>query len=89
MTQSFLELDDIIRQVVEEVNKKFKEKPKVAIAGFGKTGKSSLFNAIYGENKAKVAMAKTGLNSLEFSILIDDYKENLLKWLQEGGFSIK
>lgn len=26
------------------------------IAGFGKAGKSSLFNAIYGENVAKVSM---------------------------------
>lgn len=31
-------------------------KPRVAIAGFGKSGKSSLFNAIYGEKVARVSM---------------------------------
>lgn len=38
------------------IKKRFANKPKVAIAGFGKAGKSSLFNAIYGENVVKVSM---------------------------------
>ncbi len=39
-----------------KITQKFANKPKVAITGFGKAGKSSLFNAIYGENATKVSM---------------------------------
>lgn len=48
--------DDAIEEVVARVRRKFAVKPKVAIAGFGKSGKSSLFNAIYGEKIASVSM---------------------------------
>ncbi len=39
-----------------KITQKFANKSKAAIAGFGKAGKSSLFNAIYGENVAKASM---------------------------------
>jgi len=48
--------EDAIEGIVEEVRRKFSQRPKVAIAGFGKAGKSSLFNAIYGEDVAAVSM---------------------------------
>ena len=40
------------------IKKRFANKPKVAIAGFGKAGKSSLRHAIYGENVATVSPGK-------------------------------
>lgn len=43
-------------EVLAGVRRKFEERPKVAFAGFGKAGKSSLFNAIYGEQIARVSM---------------------------------
>ncbi|HEY0840340.1 MAG TPA: GTPase [Vulgatibacter sp.] len=48
--------DEALEGIVDEVRKKFSQRPKVAIAGFGKAGKSSLFNAIYGEDVAAVSM---------------------------------
>lgn len=48
--------DDSIDDIFEQVRKRFEMKPKIAIAGFGKAGKSSLFNAIYGDTVAKVSM---------------------------------
>jgi small GTP-binding protein len=48
--------DDAIEEMVASVRRRFSMKPKVAIAGFGNSGKSSLFNAIYGANVAKVSM---------------------------------
>jgi len=42
-----------------------------------------------GENKSKIALTKANIESLEHSILIDDYKENLLNWLIAGGYAIK
>ena len=48
--------DDFVEEVVEKVRRRFSMKPKVAIAGFGNSGKSSLFNAIYGEKVASVSM---------------------------------
>ncbi|MCU0693912.1 MAG: 50S ribosome-binding GTPase [Polyangiaceae bacterium] len=48
--------DDALEEIVSRARKKFAMKPKVAIAGFGKAGKSSLFNAIYGEQLARVSM---------------------------------
>ena len=45
-----------IDETVNRVRRKVEMTPKVAIAGFGKAGKSSLFNAIYGEEKAAVSM---------------------------------
>ncbi|MEJ7734581.1 MAG: GTPase [Polyangiaceae bacterium] len=48
--------EDAIEEVVARVRRRFAVKPKVAIAGFGKSGKSSLFNAIYGERVASVSM---------------------------------
>lgn len=48
--------EEALDKVVEDVKRKFEKKPKVAIAGFGKAGKSSLFNAIYGEDAAPVSM---------------------------------
>ena len=55
MTTAFVD-DAVIEEIVERVRRRFSMKPKVAIAGFGKSGKSSLFNAIYGERVAKVSM---------------------------------
>jgi len=55
MTSAFVD-DDAIAEIVERVRRRFSMKPKVAIAGFGKSGKSSLFNAIYGEKVASVSM---------------------------------
>ena len=48
--------DEALEEIVARVRNKFSMKPKVAIAGFGKSGKSSLFNAIYGERIARVSM---------------------------------
>jgi small GTP-binding protein len=48
--------DDVVARIVERVKKRFSMKPKVAFAGFGKCGKSSLFNAIYGAKVASVSM---------------------------------
>ncbi len=48
--------EDTLDNIFEQVRRRFEMKPKIAIAGFGKAGKSSLFNAIYGEKVAKVSM---------------------------------
>jgi len=45
-----------VGQALENVRNRFEMTPKVAIAGFGNAGKSSLFNAIYGEKRASVSM---------------------------------
>jgi GTP-binding protein Era len=47
---------DGIDEIVAHVKKRFAEKPKVAFAGFGNSGKSSLLNAIYGAEVARVSM---------------------------------
>src|SRR5258708_35646958 len=47
---------DGIDEIVAHVKKRFAEKPKVAFAGFGNSGKSSLLNAIYGSEVARVSM---------------------------------
>ena len=47
---------DGIDEIVEHVRKRFATKPKVAFAGFGNSGKSSLLNAIYGSEVARVSM---------------------------------
>ncbi len=49
-------LTEVVEKILMDINKRFKLKPKVAIAGFSKAGKSSLFNAIFGQNIAKVSM---------------------------------
>ena len=49
-------LDGSMDEVFKSVRSKFEMTPRVAIAGFGKAGKSSLFNAIYGEARAAVSM---------------------------------
>ncbi len=48
--------EESLEEIMFKIKQKFSTKPKIAIAGFGKAGKSSLFNAIYGENVAKVSM---------------------------------
>ncbi|GAK50298.1 GTP-binding protein engA [Candidatus Moduliflexus flocculans] len=48
--------DNMIEEITNNVRRQFSMKPQIAIAGFGKAGKSSLFNSIYGENVAKVSM---------------------------------
>lgn len=48
--------DDALEEVVSRVRKRFSMKPQVAFAGFGKSGKSSLFNAVYGDQIARVSM---------------------------------
>src|SRR5262249_24197147 len=47
---------DGIDEIVAHVQKRFSAKPKVAFAGFGNSGKSSLLNAIYGAEVARVSM---------------------------------
>jgi GTP-binding protein Era len=47
---------DGIDEIVAHVQKRFATKPKVAFAGFGNSGKSSLLNAIYGAEVARVSM---------------------------------
>jgi small GTP-binding protein len=47
---------DGIDEIVGRVQKRFASKPKVAFAGFGNSGKSSLLNAIYGAEVARVSM---------------------------------
>src|SRR6476659_2897179 len=47
---------DGIDEIVSHVKKRFAEKPKVAFAGFGNAGKSSLLNAIYGSEVMRVSM---------------------------------
>ncbi|HKQ71582.1 MAG TPA: GTPase, partial [Polyangiaceae bacterium] len=47
---------DGIDDIVAHVQKRFATKPKVAFAGFGNAGKSSLLNAIYGSEVARVSM---------------------------------
>ncbi len=48
--------EEALEEIMFKIKQKFTNKPKVAIAGFGKAGKSSLFNAIYGGNVAKINM---------------------------------
>jgi small GTP-binding protein len=55
MVRSPLPLDGI-DEIVAHVKKRFAAKPKVAFAGFGNSGKSSLLNAIYGAEVARVSM---------------------------------
>jgi len=45
-----IHLSEVVESILMDINQRFKVKPKVAIAGFSKAGKSSLFNAIYGQN---------------------------------------
>jgi small GTP-binding protein len=47
---------DGIDEIVNRVQRRFATKPKVAFAGFGNSGKSSLLNAIYGAEVARVSM---------------------------------
>jgi len=47
---------DGVDEIVEHVRKKFSARPKVAFAGFGNAGKSSLLNAIYGADVMRVSM---------------------------------
>src|SRR5215475_5003212 len=47
---------DGIDEIVEHVRKRFATKPKVAFAGLGNSGKSSLLNAVYGSEVARVSM---------------------------------
>src|SRR5258708_4498547 len=47
---------DGIDEIVAHVQRRFAAKPKVAFAGFGNSGKSSLLNAIYGSEVARVSM---------------------------------
>jgi len=47
---------DGIDEIVARVQKRFAARPKVAFAGFGNSGKSSLLNAIYGAEVARVSM---------------------------------
>jgi small GTP-binding protein len=47
---------DGIDEIVTRVQKRFASRPKVAFAGFGNSGKSSLLNAIYGSDVARVSM---------------------------------
>ena len=47
---------DGIDEIVDRVQKRFASKPKVAFAGFGNSGKSSLLNAIFGAEVARVSM---------------------------------
>ena len=47
---------DGIDEIVARVHKRFATKPKVAFAGFGNSGKSSLLNAIFGAEVARVSM---------------------------------
>src|SRR6266542_1612487 len=55
MVRSPIPLDGI-DEIVAHVKKRFATKPKVAFAGFGNAGKSSLLNAIYGSEVARVSM---------------------------------
>ncbi len=55
-TTGFNVQDEVIRELIEAIKRKFSMKPKVAFAGFGNSGKSSLFNAVYGEKVASVSM---------------------------------
>lgn len=48
--------EDALDRIVDDVKTKFAKKPRVAIVGFGKAGKSTLFNAIYGSEVAAVSM---------------------------------
>ncbi|AKU92260.1 YcjF family protein [Vulgatibacter incomptus] len=48
--------EEALDRIVDDVKRRFSKRPRVAIAGFGKAGKSSLFNAIYGEDVAAVSM---------------------------------
>ncbi len=47
--------EEALEGIMFKIKQKFANKPKVAITGFGKAGKSSLCNAI-GENVVKVSM---------------------------------
>jgi small GTP-binding protein len=47
---------DGIEEIVAHVQRRFASKARVAFAGFGNCGKSSLLNAIYGSEVARVSM---------------------------------
>src|SRR5258706_13570275 len=55
MVRNPVQLDGI-DEIVSRVQRRFAGKPKVAFAGFGNSGKSSLLNAIYGSEVARVSM---------------------------------
>jgi len=57
-----------LEDIMLTIKKRFANKPKVAIAGFGKAGKTSLFNAIYGEHVAKASLNENPWNQREESI---------------------
>lgn len=43
----------------------------------------------HGQSKSEVVMKKLNIADLSFCILVDDYKGNLLAWMNNGGFAIK
>jgi len=45
-----------IQEALSSVRRRFETTPRVAVAGFGNAGKSRLFNAIYGQERAAVSM---------------------------------
>src|SRR5688500_15140415 len=54
--------------IFARVREQFMQSPKIALMGFGKAGKSSLFNAIYGERRARVSMRTDETTSLQTEV---------------------
>ena len=48
--------EEALKNVFEQVRKRFTTRPKIAIAGFKEAGKTSLFTALYGEDAENVSI---------------------------------
>ena len=55
--------DADLQRILQMAREKFEMKPRIAFAGFGKAGKSSLFNAIYGTQASRVTAKTNGTRS--------------------------
>ena len=51
--------------------------------------KSNIILVPYGTNKAEAFMTLTGKELTQTDVLFDDYKVNLLAWLEKGGTAVK
>jgi small GTP-binding protein len=67
---------DQLKEIVDRIIKTYGVKPKIAIVGFGKAGKSTLFNKIFGSNiqetGAQTDLTKENKESEKFGIIFTD-----------------
>jgi small GTP-binding protein len=67
---------DQLKEIVDRIIKTYGIKPKIAIVGFGKSGKSTLFNKIFGSNiqetGAQTDLTRENKESEKFGIIFTD-----------------